>query len=1059
MSNFNQYLKTQGIQVIMSKFFDDVDRYNTEHKITSLTYKMEPNGDYPASYYIENSQTATFRVDITYYIDGNMNNPLTSEFEIPREIDGTFIIEGSYRIATSRLGSDWDCRINDSAKGGHYVNFDYDRRYDCSTKTLTIWEYSKELGARKIAKKIKYDQIPEMLMDPESAKMLELTPAQIRKWEIKLDLDYHPTHITTQLIDDCVAFGDDRVKDLIIDKTIESVPRSFMQFLFRDNRGTNFFSARNTIVRYFGKFSKLQDQINTISNLCARFWKGGSGINSDLQIPPGISAVALESYKYKIQIPLNVAYNHSFADLIDIGDTPINQNVNIANELTVSTHLNDDGTVLFDVYDKDFNKITIDYNDYLNSKVVASESVDYEKKTLKPDENGMVWTKYRMKKKKFKVEEIQLIDLHPDYRLSPTSRQIPFLNFTDSVRIMMGDGMLRQSIPLPNAQKPLVATGNNDDLKDNVLNDKFTEESGKVIDITNDDVIVELPNGKHKKFPRRTAIQSLNDVAVFTEPKVKIGQKVKKGDIITGAHEIEPEGIRLGLNTLVLYGPHKGLVNEDAVVVSESYADRMASYSLIDISIDVTNSSALKWIAPIGTKVKSKDAVVTVFKAIQLNNINKILNEKLGPLMTDEDGKGIVDYTIENHLVVPNNIEEAVVSDVMIQENTGRKYSKKETPPDFTFARTSEKYIKEYEKSKDRGIIFDKYPEYIASDTLDPVSLDLKSNKVLYTIRVRLIKRTRLVVGSKLSNRYGGKGVISAIEPDEAMPIIVDNDGNKKRCELVMNPYSTINRKIPSVIMEIGLANCITRMHDLVDKYKKTATGRKKIMPMIKKYYPGRYDDMDVEDFIKLHDSKPIEDVYNINVSSYSNYTPDKIQKMMDDLGTSTQSKVLYPKLQVMDLDELKDTLSPEEYDKVIQENRGKFTEVQRPMMAGEVTMIELYHMPQYSNKVTTDMVDVHKNSVPIAGYGNYRANGGQKVSEMDLWALLSRNARGFIESSRESVIREQNQRFLNNLLGLGMYISDEKGFPQGGSQLKDTLSRMKDKYKLKNGGSLNGKR
>ena len=121
--------------------------------------------------------------------------------------------------------------------------------------------------------------------------------------------------------------------------------------------------------------------------------------------------------------------------------TPINNNVNLQNSLTVSTHITDD-KVLFDVYDKNFQKITIEYIDYLNSKVCASEYVDYDNLQLKPNFDNMVEVKYRMKRKMVPVEEIDLVDLHPDYRLSSTSRRIPFINYTDSVRISMGTSIL-----------------------------------------------------------------------------------------------------------------------------------------------------------------------------------------------------------------------------------------------------------------------------------------------------------------------------------------------------------------------------------------------------------------------------------------------------------------------------------------------------------------------------------------------------------------------------------------------------------------------------------------
>ncbi len=435
-----------------------------------------------------------------------------------------------------------------------------------------------------------------------------------------------------------------------------------------------------------------------------------------------------------------------------------NQNTNLQNSLTVSTHLTDDG-VLFDVYDKDFKKITIDYLDYLNSKVVASECVDYDTKTIKPDESGKIVVKHRMKRKTVDKDDFDLIDLHPDYRLSTASRRIPFLNCIDSVRISMGTSMLKQAIPLANAQRPLVDTGNYDDLEDNVLNTKFQYPEGEVTDINEENVVITLPNGDETKIPRRTAIQSLNDVAVWTEPKVKVGDKVKQGDIITGSHEISKDTVKSGLNTFVLYSAYKGLVHEDAVVVSESYADRMSSYGVIDLSIDVKSSTSLKWIAPIGTRIKSKDSVVTLYKAVKLDQINQLLQDKLGSAHKDSEGHDITDFTVEQHLIVPNNIDDAYVADVMVQENVKPTVPKNVKAPDYTWARESKKVIDEYTKNMNRDVIYEKFPEYVAADRLKPIEMDPKEYKTVYTVRIRLIKVHRLVVADKLTNRskYPGR--------------------------------------------------------------------------------------------------------------------------------------------------------------------------------------------------------------------------------------------------------------------------------------------------------------
>ena len=203
--------------------------------------------------------------------------------------------------------------------------------------------------------------------------------------------------------------------------------------------------------------------------------------------------------------------------------------LNLQNALTVSTHVTDDG-VMFDVFDKEFNKITIDYLDYLNKKVVASESVDYKTNTIKPDENGNIVVKYRMNRITVPADDYDLIDLHPDYRLSETSRRIPFVNFTDSVRISMGTSMLKQSMVINNAQRPIVDTGHYEELKGNVMNERFEvegEDEGIVKEITPEFITIKgKKSGKLTHINRRTAVHSINDVTMYTEPKVRVVESV-----------------------------------------------------------------------------------------------------------------------------------------------------------------------------------------------------------------------------------------------------------------------------------------------------------------------------------------------------------------------------------------------------------------------------------------------------------------------------------------------------------------------------------------------------
>ena len=148
---------------------------------------------------------------------------------------------------------------------------------------------------------------------------------------------------------------------------------------------------------------------------------------------------------------------------------------------------------------------------------------------------------------------------------------------------------------------------------------------------------------------------------------------------------------------------------------------------------------------------------------------------------------------------------------------------------------------------------------------------------------------------------------------------------------------------------------------------------------MINKFYGDRYKNMSVEDFIELHDKSKLEDVYGFRVGCFSDLTPSTIEGWMTDLGLATQGKVMMPETDLTDMEELKSILSPEEYEKAVKKMSGKFIEVEKPLMWGYMTMERLYHQPQYSNKVTSDMRDTRGRD-PIAGRGRYRKE-GQKIN------------------------------------------------------------------------------
>ena len=75
-------------------------------------------------------------------------------------------------------------------------------------------------------------------------------------------------------------------------------------------------------------------------------------------------------------------------------------------------------------------------------------------------------------------------------------------------------------------------------------------------------------------------------------------------------------------------------------------------------------------------------------------------------------------------------------------------------------------------------------------DARDPVEF--------ITIVITYAYRRKITIGSKLTDKYGGKGVVAAIWEDENMP----TDDRGVRADIIMTPPSIINRMNPSQMLE-----------------------------------------------------------------------------------------------------------------------------------------------------------------------------------------------------------------------------------------------------------------
>jgi len=161
-------------------------------------------------------------------------------------------------------------------------------------------------------------------------------------------------------------------------------------------------------------------------------------------------------------------------------------------------------------------------------------------------------------------KKVDYMDVSPRQLVSVAANLIPFLEHDDANRALMGSNMQRQAVPLLVPQAPLVGTG----MEYKTAKDSgavvVTSSEGTVKSVQADEITIGSETYKLKKFVRSNA-----DTCINQRPLVKLGQKVKAGEVIADGPATNNGELALGSNILVAFMPWRGYNFEDAVLVSE----------------------------------------------------------------------------------------------------------------------------------------------------------------------------------------------------------------------------------------------------------------------------------------------------------------------------------------------------------------------------------------------------------------------------------------------------------------------------------------------------------
>ncbi|MBT6827977.1 MAG: DNA-directed RNA polymerase subunit beta [Rhodospirillaceae bacterium] len=172
-------------------------------------------------------------------------------------------------------------------------------------------------------------------------------------------------------------------------------------------------------------------------------------------------------------------------------------------------------------------------------------------------------------------ENIEYVDVSPKQLVSVATALIPFLENDDANRALMGSNMQRQAVPLVRSEAPLVGTG----MEEIVARDSgasiVAQQSGVVEQVDGARIVVRgEANGDSasagvKIYNLLKFQRSNQNTCVTQRPLVRVGDRVKKGDIIADGPSTDHGELALGRNVLVAFMPWNGYNFEDSILISE----------------------------------------------------------------------------------------------------------------------------------------------------------------------------------------------------------------------------------------------------------------------------------------------------------------------------------------------------------------------------------------------------------------------------------------------------------------------------------------------------------
>ncbi len=508
------------------------------------------------------------------------------------------------------------------------------------------------------------------------------------------------------------------------------------------------------IKEFFGssQLSQFMDQVNPIAELTHKRRLSALGPGGLSRDRAGVEVRDVNASHYGRICPI---------------ESPEGQNIGLITSLASYAKINEYGFIMTP-YRKVENKKLTDQVDYLT----ASEEQDFyiSQATVNVDENDMITDsqvagRFNGENVIIPSDQVDYIDVSPQQVVSITTSLIPFLEHDDATRALMGANMQRQALPLLTTEAPFVGTG---------VEYVAARDSGAVVRAKADGVVsyvdakkIVVKNAKAEDIYTLVTFERANQGECSNQtPIVRVGDKVKKGQIIADGPSTDKGELALGKNVVVAFMTFNGYNFEDAVIMNERLVkdDVYTSLHIEDYEIQCRDTK-------LGPEEITRDipnVSEEARKNLDENGIIRIGTEvKEGDILVGKvTPKGMADLTSEEKLL-----------HAIFGEKTREVRNSSLTVP-----------------HGGDGIVHD-VKIYTKADN------DEMPSGVSKVIRVYIIQKRKIQVGDKMSGRHGNKGVISLILPQEDMPYLPDGTP----VDIMLNPQGVPSRMNIGQILELHM--------------------------------------------------------------------------------------------------------------------------------------------------------------------------------------------------------------------------------------------------------------